>query len=113
MHASSHLASDFSRHLPYLKMAEFCESWGCNVNARDKFCFKCGHKVPENSPTRQITPEEENASSSSSAKSLSQFVASKAEKRRRFSLKESQQDEVQFHKILLENPSTQACLGNP
>ena len=86
MCASSHPASDFSRHLPYLKMAEFCVSCGCKVNARDKLCFKCSQKVPDNSPTtRRITPEEENASSSFSAKSLSQFVASKAEERSGFS----------------------------
>ena len=78
MCASSHPASDFSRHLPYLKTAELWVSCGSKVNATDKVCFKCGHKVPDNSPTtRRITPEEENAPSSSLAKSLAQFVASK------------------------------------
>ena len=109
--ASSHPASDFSRHLPYQKMAEFCVFCVCKVNATDKFCFKCDHKVPDNSPTRRITPEGENASSSS-ARSQSQFVASKAEERRRFH-KESQQHGFQFHLIFLENPSTPACVGNP
>jgi len=56
------------------------------VNYGDKFCFKCGAKVPETSLSgRGSTPEEETASSSSSTKSLSQFLVYKAEKRSGFS----------------------------
>lgn len=83
-----HPCTDFSRHLPYLKMAEFCASCGGKVNATDKCCLKCGHEVPDNSPAiRRSTPEEGNASSSSWAKPLRQIVASKAEERKRFSRK--------------------------
>ena len=58
-------------------MAAFCVSCGCRVNSGDKLCFKCGPKVPETSLSgRGSTPEEENASSSSSTKSLSQFLVS-------------------------------------
>ena len=68
------------------KMAAFCVSCGCRVNSGDKFCFKCGAKVPESSLCgRGSTPEEENASSSSSTKSLYQFLVSKAEERSGFS----------------------------
>ena len=67
-------------------MAAFCVSCGCRVNSGDKFCFKCGAKVSETSLSgRGSTPEEENASSSSSTKSLSQFLVSKAEERSGFS----------------------------
>ena len=58
-------------------MAEFCVSWlthvnQAKVNPGDKFCFKCGSKVAEIShpSARTNTPEDERASSSSSAKSL-------------------------------------------
>ena len=67
-------------------MAAFCVSCGCRVNSGDKFCFKCGVKVPETSLSgRGSTPEEENVSSSSSTKSLSQFLVNKAEERSGFS----------------------------
>ena len=60
-------------------MAEFCVSCGSKVNCGDKFCFKCGAKVLSG---RESTSEQENASSS--AKPMSQFLASKAEKRSGF-----------------------------
>ena len=51
------------------------------VNPGDKFCFKSGSKVAEIShPSARIsTPEDERALSSSSTKSLSQYLASKEE----------------------------------
>ena len=58
-------------------MAEFYVSCGSKVNCGDKFCFKCGAKVLSG---RESTSEQENASSS--AKPMSQFLASKAEERR-------------------------------
>ena len=74
----------FSRHFAASKMEEFCLSCGSKVNPGDKFCFKCGAKVAEIShPTARVsTPEDQRASSSSSTKSLSQYLASKAEERR-------------------------------
>lgn len=56
------------------------------MNPGDKFCFKCGSKVPEtsHSSVRISTPEDERALSSSSTKSLSQYLASKVEERRGF-----------------------------
>ena len=67
-------------------MAVFCVSCGCRVNSGDKFCFKCGAKVPDTSLSeRGSTPEEEIASSPSSTKSLSQLLVSKAEERSGFS----------------------------
>jgi len=56
------------------------------VNPGDKFCFKCGSKVAEISqPSGRVgTPEDERASSSSSTRSLSQYLASKAEERREY-----------------------------
>ena len=67
-------------------MAAFCVPCGRRVNSGDKFCFKCGAKVPETSLCgRGSTPEEETALSSSSMKSLSQFLVSKAEERSGFS----------------------------
>ena len=52
----------------------------------DKFCFKCGSKVPETSLSgRESKLEEEQASSSSSTGSLSQFLAAKGEERSGFS----------------------------
>ena len=65
-----------------LKMAEFCVSYGSKVNYSDKFCFKCGAKVL--SGRERTASEEENASSSSSGKPMSQFLASKVEERRGF-----------------------------
>ena len=64
-------------------MAEFCVSCGSKLNPGDKFCFKCGSKVAgiAHSSGRVGTPENELASSSST-KSLSQYLASKAEERR-------------------------------
>ena len=68
------------------KMAVFFVSCGCRVNSGAKFCFKCGAKVAETSLCgRGSTPEEEIPSSSSSTKSLSQFLVSKAEERSGFS----------------------------
>ena len=54
------------------------------MNPGDKFCLKRGSKVAEIShpSTRISTPEDECASSSSSTKSLSQHLASKAEERK-------------------------------
>jgi len=74
----------FSRHFAPSKMVEFCVSCGSKVNPRDKFCFKCGSKVAETShPSARIsTPKDERALSSSSTRSLSQYLASKAEERR-------------------------------
>ena len=67
-------------------MAVFFVSCGCRVNSGAKFCFKCGAKVAETSLCgRGSTPEEEIPSSSSSTKSLSQFLVSKAEERSGFS----------------------------
>ena len=66
--------------------AEFCVSCGSKVNHGDKFCFKCGAKVAEIShPNASVsTPEDQRASSTSSTKSLSQYLASKAEERRAY-----------------------------
>ena len=67
-------------------MAAFCVSCGSKVNSGDKFCFKCGSKVPETSLSgRDSKLEEEQASSSSSTRSLSQFLAAKVEERSGFS----------------------------
>ena len=76
------------RHFAASKMAEFCVSCGSKVNPGDKFSFKCGSKGAEIShPSARIsTPEDERASSSSSTKSLSQYLASKAEERRGYKL---------------------------
>ena len=55
------------------------------MNRGDKFCFKCGSKVSEISPSARVsTPEDQGASSSSSTKSLSQYLACKAEERRAY-----------------------------
>ena len=68
------------------KMAAFCVSCGSKVNSGDKFCFKCGSKVPETSLSgRDSKLEEEQASSSSSTRSLSQFLTAKVEERSGFS----------------------------
>ena len=58
------------------------------MNPGDIFCFKCSSKFAEipHPSTRISTPEDEHVSSSSSAKSLSQYLASKAEERRRYKL---------------------------
>ena len=51
-----------------------------------EFCFKCGSKIAEIShpSARASTPENQCASSTSSTKSLSQYLASKAEERRAY-----------------------------
>ena len=58
------------------------------MNLGEKFRFKCGSKVAEIShPSARIsTPEDERAASSSSTKSLSHYLASKAEERRGYKL---------------------------
>ena len=49
-------------------MTASCVSCGINVNSGDKFCFKCGAKVPQTSVSgRGSTQEEDHASPSSSA----------------------------------------------
>ena len=72
------------------KMAQICvfDSCGSKLNPGDKFCFKSGSKVAEIShrSARISTAEDERASSSSSTKSLSQYLASKAEERKGYKL---------------------------
>ena len=71
------------------KMAEICVSCSTRVDQSskvnppgNKFCFKSGSKAAEISyqSARISTPEDERASSFSSTQSLSQYLASKAEK---------------------------------
>ena len=61
-----------------------CQQHATVSHPADKFCFRCGSKVADIShPSARIsTPEDESASSSSSTKSLSQYLASKAEEPR-------------------------------